>query len=301
MARYRSLWLPGLLILVGAVALAVNLGLLQSASLYRLADLWPVLLVLLGAELILRSAAAPRVATAAGLALLLVAVAGAAGYVALAPPLPAGNQTLDRSAPVGNVTRPSLSLSFSGAEVNVHGEPLGDLLYRAHLRYSGSAPQLTFDPGTGELDIAASPGLQFLFAPRGSRSLDLALNDSLPWSLDVSGGASSATFDISTVALAEVSVSGGANHVTLDLGKPTGTVSIDVSGGASTVSIRRPAGVAARVQASGGANSVRLDNQHLASFGDATAQTAGFAAATDRYDIDVSGGASNVSVTAAAG
>ena len=160
---------------------------------------------------------------------------------------------------------------------------------------------MSFDSGTGELNIQdTSQGLSLLFGPNGRRSLDLAINSKLPWSLDVSGGASHATFDLASAPVKDVGVSGGANNVTLHLGRPSGTVSIDVSGGASTVNIDRPAGVPADVSASGGASSVRLDNQHLGAFGDSEAKSPGYDSATDRYSISVSGGASNVSVTASA-
>ena len=93
-----------------------------------------------------------------------------------------------------------------------------------------------------------------------------------------------------------LNLSGGANNINITLGRPGGAVAINISGGASSVTIHRPAGVAVSLSASGGANSVRLDDRHLASFGDSTAQTAGYDTAADRYLIDVSGGASNVSV-----
>jgi len=121
-------------------------------------------------------------------------------------------------------------------------------------------------------------------------------NTSLPWSLDVSGGASHATFDLASARVSDLSVSGGANNVTITLGPPSGTVSIDVSGGASSVTIHRPSGVPAEVVASGGASSVRLDDQALGGFGDSQAKSPGYDSATDRYEVDVSGGASSVKV-----
>jgi hypothetical protein len=300
MARYRSLWLPALLILIGGVALAANLGVIRWGSLYRLLDLWPVLLILLGLELLLRGSADPRIASSAGLALVAVAVIGGIVYVAVSPPLPTGG-TLDSSQPVGSLSVASLSLGYGASDVKVHAEDLGDTLYRAHIVYTGSKPRVSLDTTTGELSIQdTSQGLSFLFGPNGRRSIDLAINSKLPWSLDVSGGASHATFDLASAQVKDIGVSGGANNVTLHLGQPSGTVAVDVSGGASTVSIDRPAGVPADVSVSGGASSVRLDNQHLGGFGDSEAKSPGYDSATDRYSISVSGGASNVSVTASA-
>jgi Domain of unknown function (DUF5668) len=297
MGRYRGLVLPGLLILVGAVALAANLNLIQWDALYRLLDLWPLVLVLVGVELVLRGLTSRRAAAAIGLVLVLLTAVGAIAYVSLAPPIPAGGQTLDSSEPVSELTAAALDLSFGAADVNVHGESLGGALFKSHIEYAGQKPDVSFDRSTGRLTIADnSQGFRFFFGPPGRRKIDLALEGSLPWSIDISGGASHVTLALGAVPVRALNLSGGANNITLTLGKPSGTVAIDVSGGASTVTIHRPAGVAASLTASGGANSVRLDDHHLASFGDSSAQTAGYDTATDRYAIDVSGGASNVSV-----
>ncbi len=296
MGRYRSLVLPGLLILVGAVALAANLNLLQWDALYRLFDLWPVVLVLIGVELVLRGLTSQRIASTIGLALIVLTAVGAVAYVAVAPSIPAGGQTVDSSEPVSELTRAALDLSFGAADVNVHGESLGDTLFKSHIEYVGQKPDVSLDRSTGTLTISDSnQGFGLFFGPRSRRKIDLALDSSLPWSINVSGGAGHVTLALASVPVKDISLTGGANNITLTLGQPSGTVAVVVSGGASSVTIHRPAGVATSVHASGGANSVRLDNRHLASFGDASAQTAGYDSATDRYAIDVSGGASNIS------
>ncbi|MDQ6919037.1 MAG: DUF5668 domain-containing protein [Candidatus Dormibacteraeota bacterium] len=297
MGRHRGLVLPGLLILFGAVALAANLNLLQWNSLYRLLDLWPVLLILIGVELAIRGLASPRTASAIGVVLVVLTAVGAIAYVALAPAIPTGGQVLDSSEPISGLTEASLELSFGAADVNIHAEPLEGTLFKSHIEYGGAKPDVSFDRSKGTLAISDSrQGFGFFFGPRGRRRIDLALDNGLPWSISISGGASHVTLPLGSLPVKDLSLSGGANNVTLTLGQPAGTVAVDVSGGAESVTIHRPSGVDARVVASGGANSVRLDNQHLSGFGDSSAQTAGYDGATNRYAIDVSGGASNVSV-----
>jgi hypothetical protein len=297
MGRYRGLVLPGLLILFGAIALAANLNLLHWDSLYRLLDLWPVVLVLLGVELVLRGLTSRRVASAIGLVLIVLTGVGAIAYVAIAPPIPTGGQVLDSSEPVAELTAGALDLGFGAADVNIHGEALGDTLFKSHIEYAGQKPGVSFDRSSGTLTISdGNQGFGLFFGPRGRRKIDLAINSSVPWSIDVSGGASHVTLALAAVPVKAISLTGGANNITVALGQPSGTVAVDISGGASSVTIHRPAGVATSLHMSGGANSIRLDNQHLAGFGDDSAQTPGYDAATDRYAIDVSGGASNVSV-----
>ena len=289
---------PGLLILVGAIALAANTGVLAWGSLYRLLDLWPLVLVLIGVELVLRSVADHRVATGLGLAVLMLAVVGSVAYVSAAPPVALGG-SFDTTGPVGGLQRASLSISSGASEITVGTQDLGDTLYNAHIVYSGARPEVSLD-GSGELSIKARNEnvLGFLFGPRGHDSIQLTLNSSLPWSVDVSGGASQVSLDLSSLSVSGVGISGGASQVRIDLGRPSGTVSIDVSGGASSVTLRRPPGVPVAVSVSGGATSVRLDGRAAGGIGSSELKSPDYDSASDRYSVDVSGGASSVVVSA---
>jgi hypothetical protein len=71
-----------------------------------------------------------------------------------------------------------------------------------------------------------------------------------------------------------------------------------VTGGANHVVVRRPKGAAAQAVVRGGANSLAFDDQHLGSFGStARFATPGFETAADRWSIELTGGASDLSVS----
>src|SRR5260370_20008941 len=101
--RYRSLFWPAILILVGVFALLVNVGLVPVERLDRLADLWPLILVVIGLELVVRRALQGASAEIAAALIVLLAIGGAAAYVALGPSIPIGIQTLDASNQVGSL------------------------------------------------------------------------------------------------------------------------------------------------------------------------------------------------------
>jgi hypothetical protein len=46
--HYRSFFWPVVLIVIGAIALLVDLNVISADRLYRLADLWPLILVVIG-------------------------------------------------------------------------------------------------------------------------------------------------------------------------------------------------------------------------------------------------------------
>jgi hypothetical protein len=81
------------------------------------------------------------------------------------------------------------------------------------------------------------------------------------------------------------------------LPRPQGTVPLTIAGGASAVTLLRPAGVALRARLRGGASDLSLDGSHFGFLGrDWRWETPDFATRPDRYDLDVSGGASGVTV-----
>jgi hypothetical protein len=80
---------------------------------------------------------------------------------------------------------------------------------------------------------------------------------------------------------------------------PTSSLSTS-PGGASAVSVRRPAGVPARVRVAGGATNLTFDDERFGSLGGETRlASTGADDAAERYDVEVDGGASKLSVTEA--
>ena len=90
---------------------------------------------------------------------------------------------------------------------------------------------------------------------------------------------------------------GGVSRVDLQLPRPAGTVRVRVSGGASQLRIRRPSGVAARIQIGGGASKLALDDQGFGAVGGPVRlESPDYSAAADRYDIEIDGGASKITI-----
>jgi hypothetical protein len=129
------------------------------------------------------------------------------------------------------------------------------------------------------------------------RGAEVVLNGSIPWEIGFSGGLSRLDADLSGLRLVSFSASGGVSRVELLLAEPSGKVSIRFDGGASDVTVRRPNGVGANVFVGGGASKLALDDQHFGAIGGETRlESASYAEATDRYEIVITGGASNVTI-----
>jgi len=131
----------------------------------------------------------------------------------------------------------------------------------------------------------------------GRTSADVRLNPSSSWAIEVRGGVSHWDSDLRTLELTAIEVRGGVSKVELRLPRPRGSSIVRVSGGASHLTLRRPAGVPARLEIGGGASKLELDAQYLGAVGGPVRlETPDYSNATDSYEVEIGGGASQIRV-----
>jgi DNA-binding MarR family transcriptional regulator len=193
------------------------------------------------------------------------------------------------SAPLGSVTRGRLVFSSGADRVTVQADPALSDLYRAH--FERVVPRIQVRDGTVSIQYHG-----FLFLRR-SGPAEITLNGSIPWEIELQNGVSRLQADLRELHLSSLAVTGGASRIDVSLPKPTGTVAVRVSGGASRVTVRRPSTIPVRVHVSGGLSKLSLDGQRSGGIsGEVRWESPAFKSASDRYDIDISGGASQVTV-----
>jgi cell wall-active antibiotic response 4TMS protein YvqF len=293
--RYRGFFWPAVLILVGVIAFLANAGLISTDRLALLVDLWPLVLIVIGLEIIARRGLQGAAGDVAAVLIVLIAAGGAIAYVALAPN-PGTTHTLDASAPLGSLGHAAVEVDVGAATITMSGDSsLEGKLYQAHIVYSGRKPDVSLDRSNGTLNISQGNN-GFAFQARHF-TLDLQLNSSIPWSITSDGGASTETYKLGAVHVSSMDINTGASREEITLGPPSGAVPITINGGALTVHIHRPAGVGATVTVSGGAISLDFDGhqQHaIGSLGDSAST------GPDTYRVEVNGGACTVTIDTAA-
>lgn len=288
--RYRGLFWPAALIVLGGIALLVNTGVISADRLYRLADLWPLLLIVIGLELfVARTPMAPNAAAIAAVLILLVAVVGSLAYVAAGPAVP-GSGTVGGSAAVDGLDHASLEVNVGAATLHVVGSDLGSDLYNARIDYSGPAPSISFERTGGRVVISQNSGFHFLGSQRFA--LDMKLSTKVSWTIAVHSGAATDTYDFGKLQLKSLEDDTGASREDIILGTPKGNVPVTINGGALTVNLHRPGNTAATVEVSGGAVSLDFDGQQHRAVGSLSAG----AEAADMFSIRVSGGACTVTM-----
>lgn len=194
------------------------------------------------------------------------------------------------SAPLGGVTAGRLEIVGNLSKFRMRAASGMPELFRA--RFDRRAPRVRVQGGTVTMSF---PGL---FSAGGGRG-EMLLNGAIPWDVEIRGGASLVDADLAAARVTGFSLTGGANHVGVRLPRPEGTVPLRIRGGASRVTLLRPAGVPFRIHVNGGLSRLSIDGRQLGSTGGpATLDSAGYDEATDRYELEVSGGASKISVAA---
>ncbi len=164
-------------------------------------------------------------------------------------------------------------------------------LYQA--TFEGDAPKIKVEDGV----VTVSRSRRYMVFEQRRHSEEFTLNASIPWEIEVRGGAAQVEGDLSGLKLSSLMIKSGISNLSLTLPEPSGLVPVRLSGGASKVSIRRPAGAEARLNVKGGAATLTFDEQSFDAVGGTVRlQSPGYDGASDRYDIELSGGASEISI-----
>jgi Domain of unknown function (DUF5668) len=293
--RNRSLFWPAILILTGVIALAAQTGAVSIGRLDRLAELWPVILIVIGLELISRRVLQGPTRDLAAVLIVLVALGGAVAYVAVRGPVSYATQTLDSSDTVGSLNQATLDVSAGAATMTVEGSgALGSDLYRAHIEYAGSKPGVSLDRSTGTLRISQNNDVGFFASRRFV--LDLQISSAVRWNISADTGSTNGTLRLSAVKVGSIKLNTGASRTDITLGRPIGIVPINIDGGAISLHLHRPSGSEASLHISGGAVSLNADGRQLHGIGDESWQSNGYDGAADAYQVEINGGASSVTV-----
>lgn len=222
------------------------------------------------------------------------------------------------TAPLGGVASGRLVFVSGAPFVTLRADASLGSLYRAQFR--GAIPKVRVREGTVTVrygkrswfEWRAQIAGQLIEASAHWRDdrADIALNSQVPWAIELRGGVSRLTGDLARLQLSSLEAAGGVSKVDLNLPAPRAVAPIRLSGGAHDLALHRPTGTALRLRIRGGANKVTVDGEQVHGKGDVVFEgdgpihpagevgyeTKGFAAAADRYEIELSGGANRLTV-----
>jgi hypothetical protein len=303
--RGSGIIFPLLLVVVGLILLLNNLGVLPWSIWLALGQLWPVILIVFGVDLILgrrNPDLAVGITAAAIVFVAIVAVimslsgfpaAAAAGGVeertASVPLQGASSGDVTVQYPAGNLTVGALPPDTTNlAQVNA-ALPAGLRLEpTSHLSGAALAATLAVNGN--------SRSWPFWGPNRGQgASFNALLTPRVPLTIRVNLGAGQSTLDLTALQVKQLSVQSGAGQTTIHFPASAGVTTADVENGAGQVNLVIPPGVGAYVHAPGGLVNVQVPSDRFQRVADGY-QTADFATAPNRVDVTLRVGVGGVDV-----
>jgi hypothetical protein len=127
-----------------------------------------------------------------------------------------------------------------------------------------------------------------------SNRIDIKLNDKPVWTMDLGLGAGEGDFDLSRYAVKNLKVQAGAADVEIKLGDKTDLTDVEIHAGVASLVIRIPENVGCRVEKQGALNVNQLEDFQEVS--DRVMQTPGYEGAKKKINIVFEGGVSRFKV-----
>jgi LiaI-LiaF-like transmembrane region len=302
--RRPGLFWPILLIGAGVIFLLYNLGYLKGDPWPLLWRLWPVLLVIIGLDILLgRRSVLGGVLSALFAVLiigLIVAVLFAAqNYPALVNVGTPELRTEHIAQPLGDVRQADVTIDFPGGTGDILALSDSPNLIEGDIRYYGDLTnRVTATGNTARVELSN----QFtMFGPvwwdTAQQKWTIGLNPRVVYALALDTGSGSYDLDLRQFTLSSFTLNSGSGSVRLTLPE-TGQYQLTLDAGSGSVVIHVPEGVAVRVNYHAGSGSVSATgltqtsrDQH-----DGTFESAGFSQAGSYVIIQVDLGSGSVTI-----
>ncbi len=286
---------PGaILVLLGGVFLAANLGLLEWNVVASLWQLWPLVFILIGIQLLLGE----QRRWLATLLVLLLLAGGAALVVSgrtLIPGVGAASRTTVaiESPSVGDVEKAVAHLDIEAARLVV-GSQSGPLL-AAGTYETRHTPEVTHEVAgdTYTLDVRSEAKWRLPFGKISSDKVTLELVRGVPWTIAANIAATDANLDLSDLTLEGLTLNADAASLDLRVGPDVvDGAEVRVECNAASVRLRLPRDLDITLSTSSDLSSLDVDSSFDRVDGGSFHHDGG----RDRLDVSIDANVSSVSI-----
>lgn len=198
--------------------------------------------------------------------------------------------------------RLSLSAGLANARVVIDPEAR-DLIAIEHsfgprpqIRVTDDELALTWRRSIGDWLLLFGDWTRDMFTA-GHGEILIVLHPAVEWAIEIRGGLSKVSLDLSAGTVSQLDIAGGCNQVLIDLPPPTSAVPLRISGGAFKLGIRRPAETGVALCIGGGIAKLRLDDWSFEAIGGVANLTTGtLPPDAPLYQLTIAGGACDLSL-----
>ena len=303
---------PVILIGLGLLFLAYNLGMVSMSTMVEAWRLWPLLLVLAGIEIVFGRT---HWAATLGLTFVALAIVAFVSTMAFFMPWAAGSVSrgpVFESSTVEAASADTILEELGGAQSAVfnlrHGAGRlvigalpsdsaqlveGDLTHSAYTQIERSVNRQN---GVVYVDLRnRTEGDVIHFGSRPGEDWNLDISPKVPAELSVHSGASDLNLDLRQLQITRLDIETGASAVRVTMPQAAGRTEGLIKAGAAGVDVRIPDGVGARIKVKGGLSGTDVDQGRFPKMGEYY-QSPDYGTAQNRLDLEIDTGISGVTV-----
>lgn len=255
---YRSLFWPVILIGVGLIWLLHTLGFIPLANINALLSLWPLILIVIGLDLLIgrRSAVAS--------ALIALATVAIVVFVLLAAPalnLPTAGNVQSRliNEPLGQVTSADISLDLSFQPSHIYALNDSLTLFLGKIDYYGKLDYSAEGTSNRTLRLKqVAENIPFTLTSNFDARWEIGLSPAVPIDLSIDGGSGSANIDLTGLQLTTLNFDQGSGSFDVTLPMSPQTYEVTAVGGSGSLDIALPEQTSLTLRLDGQSGSLRL-------------------------------------------
>lgn len=293
MRNDRGIGFGVFLLTVGILWVLWSVGVVTWSIVNAMFVLWPLILVIIGVNIIFRNNGIVRaVAWIAFLAILI-----SYGYFFddrknTGEGITAGKNVVIEMLP--DTQKGNLRLAFGGTKISMDSNTSN--LLEADIQ----DPDITYTESNenGTASIAFDKKnykITSLNSNLNNHNNRFHLNNQVVWDIDIDTGAVEGDFDMSDLAVGKLSLDTGAANLRLALGDRSANTVVEVNAGASKIDFDVPAAAGVKVKMDGGLNSTNFDGSNWEKR-DGYYFSRGYEEASVKIDMDVDMGVGKLSV-----
>ncbi len=290
---------PLILITAGVLFLLANLDLLPFTFWEIAARFWPLLLILIGLDILIG-----RRSVVGAVIVLILWLALIGGAIWLASPqgrayLPSAATVTDNVVqPLGDIKSASLSLDngISSMTVNSLASDPANLVQGTFRHPQGTSLLKTYNTFGSEGRLALSQqGTSLNFWLPTESEWVLGLNPQIPIALSVNSGVGRVILDLNGLTMTTLNINSGVGSINVTT-PGSGNVTMRLNGGVGSANITIPSGVAASIDVNRGLGSINVNETRFPRFDSNTFRSTEYATAANRMDIEVDGGLGSINI-----
>jgi len=195
--------------------------------------------------------------------------------------------------PLAGATEAAVKIRFGAGTLHAHPASPGDLVDGD---FRGGVMHRVVAPGRVELEQDTRYGLPWL---ERSSEWNVGLTAEVPLDLRIDAGANKSVLDLRDLRIRRLDLQTGASDMRVILPRGAGMTAVKAQHGAASLTLEVPSGVAARIRTTMALGSTQVDEARFPRSAGGY-ESPDYATATNRLDIDASGGVGSLKVIGAA-